>query len=897
MKYTKESIEDALQEITGVHHKFSHRISHLLFTAALAAAVFLLVSVSSLGLGLFIGILDSTPDIHSLQFGPTAYATKAYDRDGNLIATLVKSGSNREKVSYEELPENLVNAFVSIEDERFWQHNGIDFKSILRAVRGVLTDDSASGGGSTITQQLIKNSVFEGGLNEKPFERYIRKFQEQYLALQLENHPEMDKRKVKESIITDYLNTINLGANTLGVKVAAKRYFNKDVSALSLSECAVIASITKNPSALNPITHPKQNAGRRKQVLKNMLEQKYITQAEYDTALADPVYDRIKNVDIQTKEDQSPYSYFTDELISQVITALQDKLGYTRSKAENMLYSGGLSIYTTQDPNLQAIVDSEINNPDNYDTAKYSIEWRLSVKLADGSVLHYSEKDLLRYMKDVLGMTDFDGLFKTEDAAKHYIEQYKKVILSEGDEIQGENYNTSLEPQASFVLMDQHSGEVLAINGGRGEKKYSLTFNRATDAYRQPGSTFKVISAFAPAIDLYGATLATTYYDSPYTIGSKTFKNWYGADNYLGYQSIRDGIIYSLNIVAIRCMMETLSPEKGVAYAKRLGISSVDERDYNPSTALGGLYKGVNNLELTDAFATIAAGGIYHQAKFFTKIVDVNGQVLLDLTQDEGQQVMKASTAFLLTDAMSESMKPNRAFASSSGPRVNSTSTAAHFDGMSLAGKSGTTSNNVDVWFVGFSPYYTAGIWGGCDDYQKLVDKSTGEYNGGTSFHKKIWKNIMQKIHEGKTDPGFNKPANIIQEAVCRKSGLLPKPGICENDPRGDTVYEEYFALGTEPTESCDHHGRAYGQTYMILPEGEEDLPTDDRRFSYVYTIPEETVEEHPESEADGEPADPTEAQLHGPGAEVSDNPKVPASPGAGIGLGNSISGLGPGLQ
>lgn len=873
MKYTKDAIEDTLYELNSPASKIAHRITHYLHTLCFVLVCYVLFLGAAFGFGLFMGIIDSSPAIETLHFGPTAYATKTLDRNGNHVATLVKSGANREKAEFDELPEDLINAFVAIEDERFWQHSGIDLKSIMRAVKGVLTDDSSTGGGSTITQQLIKNNVFEGGLNERTFERYVRKFQEQYLALELENQPGMEKREIKESIITDYLNTINLGSNTLGVKVAARRYFDKDVSDLTLSECTVIASITKNPSALNPISHPEANAARRRQVLKNMLDQGYIDQKAYEDALADDVYARIQNVDVKTKEDQEPYSYFTDELTSQVISALQEHLGYSYAQAENTLYSGGLTIMTTQDPEIQAIVDEEINNPDNYDTAKYSIEWRCSIKHADGSMVHYSEKDLLRYMREILGMS-FNGLFRTDTSAQEYIDQYKAMILASDDEIIAETYYATLQPQASFVLMDQHTGEVLAISGGRGEKKYSLTLNRATDTKRQPGSTFKVISSFAPAIDLYGATLGSVYYDSPYTIGEKTFRNWYSS-GYLGYQSIRDGIVYSLNIVAIRCMMETLSPEKGVAYAQKLGISTLSEEDYNPATALGGLYEGVTNLELTNAFATIANGGKYQKPKFFTKILDQDGNVLIDLTTEEPEQVMKESTAFLLTDAMSESMVYNRAYASSGGPNVTSTSTRAHFDGMSLAGKSGTTTSNNDIWFVGYSPYYTAGIWGGCDDNQKLSDSRTGEYNGGTSFHKDIWRKIMQRVHENLSDPGFEQPDDIVEVRICRKSGLLPVSGVCSNDPRGSAVITEYFARGTEPKEYCDHHQRSGGGVRMVLPEDEEDLDTDDQNYSYYYR-PTQTA---PATETDETssnlplPTDPvetaTETQGFGPGYPV----------------------------
>ena len=310
----------------------------------------------------------------------------------------------------------------------------------------------------------------------------------------------------------------------------------------------------------------------------------------------------------------------------------------------------------------------------------------------------------------------------------------------------------------------------------------------------------------------------------------------------MGFQSIRDGIVYSLNIVAVRCLMETVKPERGYEYAKSLGISSLVEDDKNPALALGGLTKGVSNLELTQAYGVIANGGKLQKAKFFSKIVDQNGKVILDTTEDEAQQVMKESTAYLLTDAMKESMESHRAFSSS--VRVSSTSTRAHFDGMSQAGKSGTTSNNRDIWFIGYTPYYIGGVWGGCDDNQVLKDAGTGEYNGGTGFHKDIWRKIMKRIHEGKADPGFVRPDSIVEEKVCRKSGLLPTAG-CYQDYRGSAVITELFAKGTVPTDKCSYH-TFWGA--MLVPEDLRDLDTDDHYYNY-----QEPEEEEEDKNSDGD--------------------------------------------
>ena len=758
-----------LRNARSNRRKITNRLTLNLFKLFFVIILFLVIAGAGVGAGIIKGIIDSAPDVDPASFGPSGFATKVYDSRGNLTDTLVMSGANREEATYDELPQDLIDAFVSIEDSRFWTHNGIDLRSIARAAVGVLTNDYA-GGGSTLTQQLIKNNIFEGGRETSFGARLERKFQEQYLAVKLEKELTEEKGstvEAKKQIITDYLNTINLGNNTLGVKVASRRYFNKEVSDLTLSECTVLAAITQNPSRLNPISNPENNGERRKIILQYMYEQGYISKAEQEEALADDVYSRIQNVDVLTRETSSPYSYFTDELVEQVMSALKNDLGYTETQAHNLLYGGGLSIYTTQDPDIQAIVDEEVNNPENYDTAKYSVEYRLSVTHEDGSTEHFSENDLEAYHETVL-RDGYNGLYSSEEEAQADVEQYKAYVLKDTDTVLAERLQTILQPQTSFVIMDQSTGQVKAISGGRGEKTASLTLNRATNVTRQPGSTFKVISSFAPALDACGATLGTVYYDAPYTVGTKTFRNWY-SQGYLGYSSIRDGIIYSMNIVAVRCLMETVTPQLGVDYAKNLGITTLTNSDLNAATALGGLTNGVTNLDLTTAFATIANGGVYTEPQFFTTILDHDGKVLIQ-SQPETRRVLKDSTAFLLTDAMSASMQSNRKFARS-GINVNSTSTRANLSNMSVAGKSGTTTSNRDIWFVGFTPYYTAGIWGGCDDNQQLSGGST--YNGGTSFHKDIWRKIMTRIHEGLSDPGFPQPDSIETAVICRKSGKL----------------------------------------------------------------------------------------------------------------------------
>lgn len=838
MNYGKNEVARKLQRSSSKAQKVASKLVLWLVKLVLVLFTVGIIPSVSLGYGIFKGIIDAAPEIDVASIEPSGYATMVYDSKGNLTETLVKSGSNRLEATYEELPQCLIDAFVAIEDSRFWSHHGVDLRSMIRAAVGILTNNPA-GGGSTLTQQLIKNNIFAGGNEDSFGEKLERKLQEQYLALQLE------KIMDKEIILKNYLNTINLGNNTLGVKSAAKRYFGKDVSDLTLSEATVIAGITQNPTKYNPLSEKgqKNNEEKRRVILQYMYEQGKISKEDQEEALADDVYSRIQNVDLVTQESQNPYSYFTDELTEQVMTALQEKLGYTESQASNLLYAGGLSIYTTQDPDLQAIVDEEVNNPDNYDVVYYSVDYRLSIQHEDETVTNYSDETMKTYYRTDLGQTSYDGLFKTKEEADAAIAAYKSAMTKEGDTVLGEVVYYILQPQVSFVLMDQHTGYVKAVNGGRGTKEISLSLNRATNTLRQPGSTFKVLTAFAPALDTCGATLSTVYYDAPYTVGQKTFRNWYAKKGYMGYSTIRDGIVYSMNIVAVRCMMETVTPQLGVEYARNFGITSLTETDYNAATALGGITKGVSNLELTGAYAAIANGGIYTKPVFFTKILDHNGKVLLE-NEPQTKRVLKDSTAFLLTDALAESMESSRMYASP-GVSLNSTSVPANIPGMSNAGKSGTTTSNVDIWFVGYTPYYTAGIWSGCDDNQKI-----SAIGSSTSYHKRIWKQIMARAHEGLADTGFPVPDSIETASVCRKSGMLPNPGVCEADPRGSAVYTEYFAKGTVPTQVCDHHvaitvcGESGGlptefcplesrhsRTVLVTPEGESG-GTDDSRYA-----------------------------------------------------------------
>lgn len=782
MNYGKNATKRRVQKLDKKSTKVRHKFGVIFWKCILVLVIIVGVVGISSGVGVMKGIIDSAPDISAIDVTPTGYSTTVLASDGTEISTLVASGANRKYVTIDEIPQSLQDAFVAIEDERFYEHNGIDMQSILRAAAtGIAHGFHFSQGGSTITQQLIKNNVLTTWTSESSFiESLQRKIQEQYLAVELEK-----KVDDKKWILENYMNSINLGANTLGVQAASEKYFGKDVSELTLSESAVIAGITQNPAKYNPITHPDQNAERRERVLNNMLEQGYISQSEYDEAMDDDVYDRIS--EHNAMDDTSINSYFVDALIDDVFSDLIDK-GYSETEAYKMIYQGGLTIQSTQDLELQKICDEEANNLDNYPTTpKYSFTLYFQVKSSDGTLTSYSNQTMLSYYKKATNNEDYSINFDTEDECYAAIAQYEQDVLNPGDEIvEGSEYVTiTLQPQVALTLMDQSTGEVKAMVGGRGDKSGNRTWNRATDTCRQPGSTFKIIGCYAAALDAGGLTLASVQDDAPFTVGSKQFHNY--DNSYRGYTNLRTAITNSINIVTVKTLQE-IGVDLGYEYAENFGITTLTDTDKNLSLALGGLTKGVTNIELTGAYATIANSGTYLEPKLYTAVYDHDGNVLLDKsdTQDT-RQVLKDTTAWLLTDAMKDVM-------------TSGTGTRAYFGStMAQAGKSGTTTSNRDCLWAGYTPYYTCVVWGGYDDNSKQAGSNT-------TYPKNIWKAIMSRVHEGLEYKDFPTPSGITSATVCSKSGLLPIEGTCDSDPRGSMLITEYFDASTVPSDLCDHH-------------------------------------------------------------------------------------------
>ena len=779
--FSKHSIRKRYRSVGSFTTKVGKLFGVSFFELGVFAACLAGICGACAGIGVFMGVIATAPDISNVDVTPAGYSTTVYDREGNQITKLVAENSNRVYVTLDKIPLHMQHAFIAIEDERFYDHNGIDIQGIMRAGIKALTSGDLSQGASTITQQLLKNNVFITWTEESSvLDKFKRKFQEQYCAVQLEKTLDKDK------ILENYLNTINLGQGTLGVQAASLRYFGKPCSDLNISESAVIACITQNPSKWNPISHPENNAIRREEVLKKMNQQGYISDAEYQEALADPVYERIQKVDEQT-EKNTIYSYFVDELVDQIMKDMQEQLGYSPTQAYNTLYSGGLQIFTTQDPKIQKICDEEVENPEHYpENVKWYLKYQVTFEDEKGETKNFSTQNFESYFKENRS-SKFNSIYGSKEEAMEDIETYKNAVKGPGWEFVAENISLTPQPQSSVSIIDPSNGDVLAIVGGRGTKEASLTLNRASDTKRQPGSCFKVLAAYAPALETGQYTLASTQLDAPYNYANgRPVKNWYG-DAYRGICTYRYGIEQSLNIVTVKALTD-ITPRVGFDMLLNMGFTTLVEKrtewdgsvssDITQSLALGGLTDGVTNIELTAAFAGIQNGGVYNKPRFYTTIVDHDGQTLIDNTV-KSRQFMKASNAYCLTSAMQDVVTKG------TGAKVN-------FGNMAIAGKTGTTTSNVDVWFSGYTPYYACSTWVGYDNNVHMV-------SGETNTAKYLWKAIMGRIHENLEYKDFIRPEGVVSATVCAITGKAPNV-FCTQ------TRTEIMDKDSVPTDLCPGH-------------------------------------------------------------------------------------------
>lgn len=640
-------------------------------------------------------------DIEKLMLGlDTDYANSVIlDINGNYLATL-NGDEKREIISLDEMSEYLPKAYIAIEDERFRQHYGID---VIRTANAIITyvknDGYSSFGGSTITQQLVKN------ITNNREDSVERKVKEWILAYELE------QQYSKNEIIEKYLNIIFVGGDVYGVELGSQYYFNKSASELILSECAYLAGITHSPNLYNPfenLNNEETIKNRTITVLDKMLETGSITQMEYNKALAETN----RGLKFEKGNQVSTlYSYHTDAALDQIISEVAEKNNLSIQLAKSYVYSGGFTIYTTQDTSIQTMMEQEFNNPE------------------------YIQASLNR---------------------------------------EGET------TQAAMIVINHETGFVVGCVGGLGEKNVSRGLNRATQSTRQTGSSMKPIAVVAPAMQERKITASSIYSDVRTTFTLKTGE-LYTPKNYNYYRgniTVRQALETSQNIPFIK-IMEELTTDKAKEYLRKMGITTLTDKDNDLALAIGGLDLGVSPLEMAGAYATIANGGEYIEPTFYTKIVDSKGDVVMQVEQEK-RRVFTEPNAYVLQNLLMQ-------------PVVGYTGTAKNcaIEGIDVAAKTGTTDEDYDRWLCGFTPYYTATTWYGYD-YNETV-----RY-GVTNPAGLIWDAVITKLHEGLEPATFKMPDGVATYEVCKSTGMIATP-YCWS------TYNELFWVDNLPGH-CTRH-------------------------------------------------------------------------------------------
>lgn len=634
-------------------------------------------------------------------------------------------GGYRSKyVSFDQIPENLKNAFISIEDKRFERHKGVDWFRTLSAGVNYYLKFSDSYGGSTITQQLIKNVTDEDDYT------FQRKIQEIFWALDLEN--KMDKSE----ILGLYLNIINLSQGCYGVGAASEYYFSKSVSELTLSECACIAAITNSPTYYDPIRNPENNERRRLLILREMYELEYIDEAEYEEAKAQKIE---LNVSARAEEERIN-SWYVDMVVDDVMNDLMNEYGYSRTMASLIVYTGGLRIYTVMDKDVQDTLDEYYSDISNFSNGK-------------------------------------------------------------GGEI----------PQSSMIVIDSKTGDILGVAGAVGTKSGNRVQNFATYSVRPAGSVVKPLSTYAPALEAGIIDWSTVYDDTPVNFGKYNLDGSKGkivepvpwpknsTNNYRGLTNINYAIEHSVNTVTIK-VLEDLGLDTSFDFLyNKLKMTSlipsrtldngsvITDKDY-ASLALGQFNYGVTVREITAAYSIFANGGIYNDYRSYYKITDPSGREVLE-NKYHGEVVLSEENANIMTLMLQNVVS-------------NGTATDITLDKkIACAGKTGTTQNKYDTWYIGYTPYCIGGVWFGYEYPKALTD-----YSGNRCV--KIWDEVMSIIHEkydGEDWEKFDISSDIVECEYCADSGKL-LTSACKLDPRGSRSEKGYFVKGSEPTSPCDRH-------------------------------------------------------------------------------------------
>ncbi len=701
----------------------------------LKMTVLAFIVICFIGAGLLLGVVkayvETTPTLDVAQLTISDYTSYLYDMNGDLISSIADV-EYRDWVDIENIPDMLKNAFISVEDVRFYKHSGVDFKRLFSASLEIL-GNSNSTGGSTITQQLIKNKILGSQRN------YKRKIQEAYLALELETLVD------KDAILEAYLNDVDLGESNYGVKSGAKDYFGKELSELTIRECAMLAGLTQAPYRYDPRRNMYQRNKmevtdeRTNQVLVHMYQAGFITKDQYNAALTE----KVNIVEVSQQKQMYDMAYFVEYAISDVVTHLLEKRGLSntsanRSAVENELRTSGYRIYTTVDPVVQKTVQDTLS------------QWESYPSLADTS-------------KSLLVETKEDG----------------SVI-------------ETVEPQAASVVMDYHTGELRAIVGGRNEPTVRKGINRASQSYTEVGSSIKPLSVYGPALDLGYSPGSITYnMDGPIT-GWNTEKGYPsgGLDSRYGPVTFRRAIVSSLNVPAARILMDDVTPAIAAQYLYDMGATESKINVDGAGLALGT--SGLTPIQMAAAYSAIANEGVYQEPLSFTKVLDADGNVILDADEvRDTHRVFQESTAWLLVDMMTDAVKTG-------------TGTKAKITDMTVAGKTGTNSDYASVCFSGITPYYVSTLWVGHDyPVNKLKKGSSGGNEAAP-----LWQAYMSKLHEGLVDKPIidadPTSLGLVKRTVCSVSGLLATDS-CKNDEDHKPV-TEWFLSSKAPTEYCDMH-------------------------------------------------------------------------------------------